>query len=111
MRRIRLLFLGLSAVLLVPMALLLHRAIGSVALERQMRHRTVAERVFDEMERALSDFLVREEARSYDQPVGTEPEPPFVLGRYRIDAAGRVETAGREDRATEEALAHVVSRL
>jgi len=109
MRRFRLLFLGLSALLLVPVVLLLHRAVGSVALERQMRHRTVAERVFDEMERALSDFLAREEARSLEQLAATDPELPFVVGRFRIDADGRVETTGRADRATEEALGRLAA--
>jgi signal transduction histidine kinase len=112
MRRIRLLFLGLSAALLVPMALLLHRAVGSVALERQMRHRAVAERIFDEMERALSDFLTREEARALEPPAGTDPaEPSFVLGRFAIDPDGHADTFGRDDRSSDEELARVVAGL
>src|SRR5207249_11743239 len=76
---------------------------------RQMRHRVVAERIFDEMERALSDFLAREEARPVDPVGGTDPGgPPFVLGRFWIDAEGRVKTEGRGNRATEEAVERAV---
>src|SRR5882724_1100738 len=100
MRRIRLLFLGLSVVVLIAMALLLHRAAASVALERQMRHRAVAERMFDEMERALSDFLAREEARPVGPVGGTDAGgPPFVLGRFWIDAEGQVKAEARGNRS------------
>src|SRR5438094_5786130 len=112
MRRIRLLFLASSIALLVPMGLLLQRAVGSVALERQMRHRVVAERIFDEMERALSDYLAREDARvSEPQPAGTDGEPPFVLGRFAIDADGRLETIGPDAHATHDAVERLGGRL
>jgi signal transduction histidine kinase len=112
MRRIRLLFVGLGLVVVVPVALLVRRAVASATLERSMRHRLVAERIFDEMERALSGFVVAEEARpaaqySYyytppDQlgdrvavtrsPLAGTPALPFVIGHFQLDADGRLHT-------------------
>ncbi len=66
MRRIRLVFLLLAVVLLVPLALLVRKALTSAASERSAQHRAVAERVFDEMERELTTFLRREESRPFE---------------------------------------------
>ena len=66
----------LSLALLVPLALLAWRALDGLALEREVRHRAVAERAFDEMERALSEFLAGEEAR------------PFEAYRFYVSAPG-----------------------
>jgi signal transduction histidine kinase len=63
------------------MGLLVQRALESVVLERQVSHRAVAERLFDEMERELSRIL------------RTEEERPFA--HYRIDPFGDA-VAGRE---------------
>ena len=63
MRRIRVALLLLSLAILLPVALLAWRALGGLAYERAARHQVVAERAFEEMERALSEFLAREEAR------------------------------------------------
>ena len=98
MRRIRLLFLALAFAILVPTALLLHRAVGSVDLERQIRQRTVAERVFDEMERALSEFVAREPGS----------DPAFVITRFTIDADGRVASVPGVDAATASAIERAV---
>ncbi|MGH7893249.1 MAG: hypothetical protein ACREQL_01190, partial [Candidatus Binatia bacterium] len=111
MRTIRLLFVALAVALLVPIALLVHRAVRSVALEREMRHRAVAERVFDEMERGLSDFLGREEARPFEHYVEGEPAPPFVLGYFQIDPGGRVEVHAAAGAAETVALEGAVRRL
>src|SRR5206468_12656715 len=62
-----------------------------------------AERAFEEMERALSDFLAREEARPFDHyaytsPVSGERSPlasglePFVVGAFQVDPEGEVTT-------------------
>ena len=74
MRRIRLVFLVLAVLLLLSMGLLVQRALESVVLERQVSHRAVAERLFDEMERELSRILRAEEERPFDD--------------YRSDALG-----------------------
>jgi signal transduction histidine kinase len=71
------------------MGLLVQRALESVALERQVSHRAVAERLFDEMERELSRILRAEEER------------PFA--DYRFDAFGDA-VAGREGRGSASSL-------
>ena len=64
MRRIRLVFAVLAVALLVPTVLLVRRALESVEVEQAARHRTVAERIFDEMERSLSMWLEGEGAEA-----------------------------------------------
>jgi signal transduction histidine kinase len=105
-RRFRLLFLVVAAALLVPTALLARRALQSVAIERDARHQTVAERLFDEMERALSGFLTAEEQRPFGHyareytpsgespgvtarsPLADPPALPFVIGYFQRDPDG-----------------------
>ena len=94
MRRIRLVVAALTIALVVPIALLVHRAVQSTALERELRHRTIAERIFDEMERALSDFLKQEEGRPSVGYAETEPSSPFVLAYFEIEPDGRVVVRG-----------------
>ncbi len=87
-------------------ALLARRALQSVELEREARHQTVAERVFDEMERALSGFLATEEERPFGHyapqytppgesagvlarsPLADPPALPFVVGYFQLDPDG-----------------------
>ena len=103
MRRFRILFLVVAVALLVPMTLLVHRALDSVEVERRVRHEAVAERLFDEMERVLSELLRREEERPFGHyafeytppgetpgirlrsPLAELPELPFVIGYFQID--------------------------
>jgi len=107
-RRIRLVFLLLAALLLVSMGLLVQRALESVALERRVSHRAVAERLFDEMERELSRILRAEEERPFahywfdafgDAVAGREgggsaprqgapASLPYVAGYFQIDPDG-----------------------
>src|SRR5689334_25447331 len=64
----------------------------SVALERQMRHQALAERVFDEMERSLSRLLDHEEQLPFE-PYASDAQPPafpFVLGRFEVAPDGGV---------------------
>jgi signal transduction histidine kinase len=92
MRRFRFLFAIVSLALLAPMALLVERAVRSVALERQMHHQALAERVFDEMERGLSRLLDREEQRPFEQ-YAIDPPPaafPFVVGHFQVEPNGSV---------------------
>jgi signal transduction histidine kinase len=106
MRRFRIRFLFVAAALLVPVCALVLQALRSVELERRFRDQAVAERVFDEMERALSEFLAREEERAFGEygfvytPAGAEsgeavrsplsrlPSLPFVIGYFQIDPDG-----------------------
>jgi signal transduction histidine kinase len=91
--------LGIGA----PVALLAWRALDGLAMERAVRHQAVAERAFDEMERALSQFLAREEARPFEHyafylrsgersPLSHPGEEPFLVGAFQVDPDGDVHT-------------------
>jgi signal transduction histidine kinase len=95
-RRIRFVFLLLAVVLLVPMGLLVQRAFESVALERRVSHRAVAERLVDEMERELSRFLRSEDERAIDDErfiSGAGSGDAVVLGWFQVDSSGEFEQA------------------
>ncbi len=80
-------FLLVAAAVLVPVGLLVYRAMASVAVEQERRHEVIAERLFDEMERALSDLLREEESRT---GAPATPSPAWLLGRFHVLADGRV---------------------
>ena len=113
MRRLRLALLALALALAVPVALLVARALASVELERRVAHQAVAARAFDEMERELSAFLEREEARSFEEWMRPEASPgdEFVIARFEIqpDGALRVAPTARGPLASD-ALAKLVRR-
>jgi signal transduction histidine kinase len=98
-RKVRLVVVALAVALAVPVALLVHRAVRSVGLERELRHRAVAERVFDEMERALSEFLRQEEERPFEGYTAAEPPAPFAIGYFQIAPDGAVLLYGGQGRA------------
>ena len=110
MRRIRLVFVLLAALLLVPMGLLVQRALESLALERQVSHRAVAERLLDEMERELSRILRAEEERPFahyrfddfadgasGSGGGAVASRPYVVGYFQIDPDGRFNSQPSAD--------------
>jgi signal transduction histidine kinase len=96
--RLRLVFLALAVALALPGALLVRRALASVAFERDARDRAVAERAFDEMERALTELLRIEEERAAsdydferaDSPLREPPRDSLASGYFQIEADGRV---------------------
>ncbi len=112
MKRIRTVFVLLALVLLASLALLVDRAHDSVAAERAMRHRAVAERIVDEMERELTAWLRREEDRPFGHyryffvpegsppqlinltrsPLSQPPDEPFVVCYFQIDPDGAVSS-------------------
>jgi signal transduction histidine kinase len=110
MRRFRILFAAIAVVVVVPVGLLLQRAIASVELEKRARHQTVAERMFDEMERALSEMLTGEEERPFGQysheyvppgqdggtpvrsPLAEAPRLPFIDAYFQIDPDGTLRS-------------------
>jgi two-component system, OmpR family, phosphate regulon sensor histidine kinase PhoR len=105
-RRFRAVFVLVAVALVVPTALLVRRSLQSVEVERRARHASVAERLFDEMERALSGFLAAEEARpfaEYVRPSGAgassprAASSPFVLGYFQLDPEGRLELPNAKD--------------
>jgi len=100
MKRLRFVFALVALGLAVPGSLLVARALRSVSVERQVRHRAVAERVFDEMERTLSEFIEAEDARppsdyQAPSPLVESPAQPFVMVWFRVDSGGRVSTPQR----------------
>ena len=94
MRRLQWTLILLATGLTLSVALLAGRALQGVAFEKAARHETVATRVFDEMERALSRFLDREEARPFDswEPGRSDSlaEDSFVVGYFQIEPDGSV---------------------
>lgn len=112
MRRIGLLVALLSVLLLVGLGLLVARALESVENERAIRHEVLAERVFDEMEEALTEITEREEARPFLQyrfffvpedqvganpalsrsPLSHVPEDDWLLGWFQLDPDGGITT-------------------
>jgi signal transduction histidine kinase len=91
-RRMRLALAALAAALVLPSALLVERALRGVAAEEASRHQAVAERVFDEAERALSELVEREEARPVEawdaadpKHLAALPDDAFVLGYFQIE--------------------------
>lgn len=87
--RLRLGFVMLGALLLLPLFLLLREAEARFEFQRRLRHEIVAERVFDEMERELTALLEHERARpssAYDNPkTQVDRWSPFVVGYFRYD--------------------------
>ena len=65
MKKLRLVFAAVAAAVLLPLLLLVDKALESAAAELALERRTVAERVIDEMERELTGFLRREEDRPF----------------------------------------------
>jgi signal transduction histidine kinase len=80
-------FVAVGAVLLLAVGLLLHSAVQRLERQRDIRHRMVAERIFDEVERELSSLLQHEAERpaaAYDaSATRIERWSPFVVGYYR----------------------------
>jgi signal transduction histidine kinase len=85
--RLRWAFLALGAALLVAVGLPLHSALSRLDEQRLIRHRMVAERVFDEAEREVSSLLQLEAKRPSDAYDAQDTDPdnwaPFVVGYYR----------------------------
>ena len=97
----------LLLLLWVPVALLVRHALSNVEAERRSRHQAVAERLFDELERELSEWLQREEERPFGQyrflylsddqeplpqrsPLADGPEVSFVFAHFQIEPDGSV---------------------
>lgn len=129
-KRVRVVFTALAFVLLVPLALLIQRALSSARAEQERSHETVAERVFDELERELTLFLRREEERPFDHyryfvlpsntlssalelersPLAELPVDPFVVGYFQIEPDGSVTSPLRPDGSEAEMRVELVTR-
>ena len=89
--KLRFAFVGLALALLLPLALLLYAAGERVEEQRRLRHQMVSERIFDELERELTDLLEREAARSsqaYDRQTSPDAWAPFVVSYFVADRFG-----------------------
>jgi signal transduction histidine kinase len=80
-------FVALALALVLTIGGLLHSALVRLEEQRELRHRVVAERVFDEVEREIGSVLQHEATRpseSYDA-IDTDPSrwSRFVVGYYR----------------------------
>jgi hypothetical protein len=89
--RLRLAFVLLAVLLLLPLALLLNAANERLEAQRLLRHQVVAERVFDELERELTLLLESESQRpssAYAQDTSVGAWAPFIVGYFIVDSAG-----------------------
>jgi hypothetical protein len=101
--RLRVAFLSLGALLLGVLLLFVSSALARLDHQRELRHRVVAERIFDELERELTAHLVTESERpssAYDSPT-TSPAAwaPFVVGYFTVADGYRI--VAREQLAPE----------
>lgn len=101
MTRLRLVFAAVAIALLVPVTLIVRVTLEAVAIERAQEHEAVADRLFEEMQRALEGLLDEEEARPPGQykkyfvpsgdttltrsPLADLPYAPYVLGYFELD--------------------------
>ncbi len=90
MRRVRIVFFLLALALLGGGGILVYRALEGVEAERAAQRTTLAARIFDEMERALSEFLEQQESLPFSgwlAPAAAS-DPPFVLARFELGPGG-----------------------
>ncbi len=89
----RILVAGLGALVLLLVGAVVAQGASSAARAAALRHQLVAERLFDGMERELTDFLDDEEMRPFIEyrPVDglVEQRPDFVVGYFQIDPEGQ----------------------
>lgn len=120
MQRIRIVFVVLAVVLVVTLGLLVSQALVSVETERDLRHRLVAERAFDEMERELNAFLRREEERPFEHyrdlylpesggtatrsPLADPPQEDFIVGYFQMDPDGSLSSPAQSQNEKLQAL-------
>jgi hypothetical protein len=92
--RLRIAFLSLGALLLGALLLFVSSALARLEHQRELRHRVVAERIFDELERELTAHLVAESERpssAYDaEATSAESWAPFVVGYFTVADGYRV---------------------
>jgi signal transduction histidine kinase len=115
MLRVGLLITAIGALLVVGVGALLAHSLRGLAKEERLRHQIVAERLFDELERELTDLTLREESRSFLEyryfyvpeaqlpglaglarsPLSSLPDDPAVLGWFQLEPDGTLYTPFR----------------
>ena len=124
MKRIGLLVVLVAILLLMGVGALVARALESIDQEEAMRHGVVASRVFDEVERELTELIEREEDRSFLEytylyvpegqlpgttglslsPLAQAPAEGYVLGHFQIDPDGVLQLPWQPRPAEEQLL-------
>jgi signal transduction histidine kinase len=124
MLRVGLLIAAIAALVALGVAGLLAHSLFRARAEERLRHQIVAERVFDELERELTDLTLREENRSFLEyryfyvpagqlpglaglersPLAGLPEDPAIIGWFQREPDGSLLSPMRP-RATESQLA------
>ncbi len=112
MRRIRTVFALLALVVLGALSSLVATALGGIARDRDERHRALAERAFEEMQRELSWLQSREQARPFSHfdfyfvpeavspgryvvarsPLSVVPAEEWLVGHFQIDPDGSIHS-------------------
>ena len=115
MLRVGLLIAAIGALLVVGVGALLTHSLMGLGKEERLRHQIVAERLFDEIERELTDLTLREESRSFLEyryfyvpeaqlpglaglarsPLSTLPKDSAVLGWFQVEPDGTLYTPFR----------------
>jgi signal transduction histidine kinase len=91
--RLRFWFAAVAVLCLVGVGALVSRALSVAETERRLRHDAVAERVLDEMERALSELVNAEDARLSQTGVPpADAEHDFVVSSYWVGPEGTVRS-------------------
>lgn len=110
--RLRLAFVALGVLLLAPLGALMASANQRLEEQRRLRHEVVGERIFDELERELTDLLRRETRRpssAYDQYTSPDAWAPFIVGYFTADPEGaRAVSTARPDAARTKELHRVL---
>jgi hypothetical protein len=106
--RLKLAFVALGVALLLPLALLVRSAAARLEEQRRLKHEVVAERIFDEMERELTQLIEHERSRPSGAYAAANTSAhswaPFVVGYFTHDAGGLAVTAQTQLSAERAAL-------
>ncbi len=112
MKRLKILILAFCLALSVPLAYFVFLTFHSLQQEERAELTYFAETLFDEMERELSEFVIREEQRAVDEyntyysgknpsdasvtqtrsPLSRLPDSPFLLGYFQNNPDGTFHT-------------------
>jgi len=113
--RLRLAFIALGALLLASVLGLLLSALSRLEEQRNLRQRTVAERVFDEVEREIGTLLQHEAERPSNAYTATDTDPSrwarFIVGYYRRDPSLQLVAEASLDEARASRIRALVTSL
>lgn len=109
--KLRIAFASLGVAVLGAQAWLVGAAEARVDAQRRSRHEMVAERIFDELERELSNVIVQESNRVAVKIPANDAWSPFVIGYIqRSDGHDQLVTRG-PDKASNDDLPRLQTAL